>query len=196
VLGAQLRLARQMAGLAAAVAASGTVMTSATGGCDDGNGARLAARLSSCLAVEGGGCEASAQAAESSLGYYFTLWSSYMEAENGMLSRRAKLIAEREEANKAFEKSRGKVSHNSGKQEDLRRAKEEKENELERCTKSGRREVRRMHQRRLAEARETFVRYAESQARTARETAAGLTSGAGKLKEMMATPARIEKESD
>ncbi len=111
-----------------------------------------------------------------------------MDAQSAMLARRACLLAERDAAAKSFSKATAKSAKSGGgasaaqKLEDLRRAKEEKENELERCSKTGKAEVRRFHQRRLTEMRDALVQYAEGQIGSARDACEELTRSLTKLK--------------
>ncbi len=108
-----------------------------------------------------------------------------MEAEIAMLARRTNLLNDRAAAMKAFTKASTKAG-GSGQQhklEDLRRVKEEKENELERCSKTGKAEIRRFHQRRLTEMRDALVHYAEGQISSAKDACEELSKGLGRIRD-------------
>ena len=106
-----------------------------------------------------------------------------------MLARRAKMLAEREAATSKFAKATTAAAAKpggiaaSGKLESLRMTKEERENEFERCSKTATAEVRRFHQLRLMEMRDTMVQYTEGQIRCARDALGELGVCVDKLRE-------------
>ncbi len=173
VLGAQMRLANQLALLA-------TALTTTVGGREGSNGFynRLNAGVASCLAQERRGVDAAVASADSALGSYLTFWSSYLEEENAMLSRRANLVNQRDAAAKACSKAKfGEASESSQKQM------KEKEDEVAQCARTAKAEMRRFHQRRLTELRDSLVQYTEGQIMCARHAYDELSKSVDKLRE-------------
>lgn len=157
VMGAQMRLAKQITHLA-------TALTASVGGNEGANAFynRLNSRFSTCLEQERRGVEATVANEDRTMGAYLGFWNSYLEAENAMLLRRTCLMVERESAARAFARAK------PAKLDQLRLAKEEREDEFERCSKTASSEMRRFHQRRLMEMRDTLVQYTEGQIKCAR----------------------------
>ena len=120
-----------------------------------------------------------------------------------MLSRRACMLSDRDRAAKAFSKAVAKAglggsgaSAQQQRVEDLRRAKEEKENELERCSKTGKAEIRRFHQRRLTEMRDALAHYAEGQIGCARDACEDLAKGLARLRELNLTQQQQQQQEE
>ena len=155
LMNAHLRLSSQMRRLSTALNAS-------AGGRDGVNGYYngLNARFSSALeASDKTALERNISASEKTMGSYMSLWSGYMDSENAMLAKRATLVSTVESAAKSLAKKTGRgISTPS-----LRRLTEEKEANLENCNRRARSEVRRFHQKRLTEMRDSLVHYAEGQ---------------------------------
>ena len=173
VLGTQIRLANQLALLAAA-------LTTTVGGREGSNGFhnRLNAGVASCLAQERRGVDAAVASADDALGSYLTFWSSYLEEENAMLSRRANLVTERDAVAQACAKAKfGEASESSQKQM------KEKDAEVARCARMAEAEMRRFHQRRLTELRDSLVQYTEGQIMCARHAYHELSKSVDKLRE-------------
>jgi hypothetical protein len=82
---------------------------------------------------------------------YLVLWTSYLESENSMLQRRSNTIAEVDKASKALAKAK------PNKMAVAKLLKDDKDLELESCSKLANLEVRRFHQQRLSEMKETLV---------------------------------------
>ncbi len=125
-----------------------------------------------------------------------------MDAQAAMLSRRACMVSDRDGAARAFSKAVTRSAkggpavtvQNQQRVEELRKAKEEKENELERCSKTGRAEIRRFHQRRLTEMRDAMAQYAEGQIECARDACEELAKGLARLKEVNLQPQQQETQ--
>jgi hypothetical protein len=82
---------------------------------------------------------------------YLVLWTGYLESENAMLQRRSNILVEADKAAKALAKAKpNKVAV-------AKMLKDDRDQELESCSKFANLEVRRFHQQRLSEMKETLV---------------------------------------
>ena len=82
---------------------------------------------------------------------YLVLWTGYLESENSMLQRRSNILVEADKASKALAKAKpNKVAV-------AKMLKDDRDQELESCSKLANLEVRRFHQQRLSEMKETLV---------------------------------------
>merc|ERR1711974_15197 len=93
-------------------------------------------------------------------------WCPYVEEENNMLNRRLTLISETDAAAKAL--ARATLSGKPSKTTAALKAKEQKDEELTKATTLGEQEIRRFHQQRLSEMKESLINYAKFQVESAR----------------------------
>ena len=128
---------------------------------------KLNSQFGLCLEKEKSGLDLYIANEEASLANYLTLWSSYMDEENAMLERRTDLVVETEAAAKALTKAT--LAGKAPKTAAALNVKEDKERDLKSATKMAEVEVRRFHQQRLGEMKESLIAYTEGQIRAARE---------------------------
>ena len=112
-----------------------------------------------------------------------------MDEENAMLERRNNLAVEAEAAAKALTKAT--LAGKAPKTAAALTVKEDKERDLKSATKMAEVEVRRFHQQRLGEMKETLVAYTEGQIRAAREAHQKLASCVDKMKQFE-LPKKVE----
>ena len=153
-----------------------TLLGASVGGKQGTNGYynRLCSQFGTCLEEERKGIDAYVANEEASLANYLSLWTSYMDEENAMLGRRTALVVETEAATKALAKAT--LAGKAAKTAAALSTKEEKERDLKSATKMAEVEIRRFHQQRLGEMKESLIAYTEGQIRAAREAHQKLTS--------------------
>lgn len=127
-----------------------------------------------------------ARSGEETLGSYLTLWNDYVMEENAMLHRRSSLVGEVETATRNLAKAT--VSGKAAKTAVALQVKEQKDSELKNATAMGEAEIRRFHQQRLAELKESLVSYAQGQMQVAKDTHEKLSSCLSGLKAFKLPP--------
>ena len=141
---------------------------------------KLNSQFGSCLDKEKSGLDGYIANEEASLGNYLTLWTSYMNEENAMLERRNDLVIETEAAAKALTKAT--LAGKAAKTAAALNLKEDKERDLKASTKMAEVEIRRFHQQRLGEMKESLISYTEGQIRAARDAKQKLALCVEKMK--------------
>ena len=116
-----------------------------------------------------------------------------MEEENAMLERRTSLVVETEAAAKALTKAT--LAGKAAKTAAALTTKEDKERDLKSATKMAEVEIRRFHQQRLGEMKESLIAYTEGQIRAAREAHQKLASCVNKMKQFE-LPKKLEQAND
>ena len=124
--------------------------------------------------------DANAKNADSSLNGFLSLWTSYVEEENHMLARRVGLLSEAEGAAKVLAKAT--LSGKPAKTTAALQAKEHKDSELRKATTLGEQEIRRFHQQRLLEMKESLISYTQGQIKVAKDTHDRLSKSVALLK--------------
>ena len=173
VINAQLRLTNQLTHLSTALNAS-------VGGNEGGNAFynRLNSRFSGSIDAEARANNLVVANEEKTMDTYLKHWSSYLSAEQEMLAKRTNLMLERDTAAKNV------ARHTKpSRVEAARAAAADKEAVFQRCSKVAAGEVRRFHQRRVAEMKETLVVYAEGQIECARESCDDLANCLAKMRD-------------
>ena len=154
---------------------------------------RLNSQFGSCLEKEKNGLDGYIANEEASLSNYLTLWTSYMGEENAMLERRNDLVLEAEAAAKALTKAT--LAGKAAKTAAALNLKEDKERDLKASTKMAEVEIRRFHQQRLGEMKESLIAYTEGQIRAARDAKQKLSLCVEKMKSFE-LPAESESFAD
>jgi hypothetical protein len=116
-----------------------------------------------------------------------------MDEENAMLERRTSLVVETEAAAKALTKAT--LAGKAPKTAAALTTKEDKERDLKSATKMAEVEIRRFHQQRLGEMKESLIAYTEGQIRAAREAHQKLASCVDKMKQFD-LPKKLEQAND
>jgi len=171
----QMRLSNQIAHLS-------TILGASVGGNQGINKYynKLNSQFGTCLDKEKSGLDGYVANEEASLGNYLTLWTSYMNEENAMLERRNDLVIETEAAAKALTKAT--LAGKAAKTAAALNLKEDKERDLKASTKMAEVEIRRFHQQRLGEMKESLISYTEGQIRAARDAKQKLALCVEKMK--------------
>ena len=141
---------------------------------------RLNSQFGTCLDKEKSGLDGYIANEEASLANYLTLWTSYMNEENAMLERRNDLVIEADAAAKALTKAT--LAGKAAKTAAALNLKEDKERDLKASTKMAEVEIRRFHQQRLGEMKESLIAYTEGQIRAARDAKQKLSLCVEKMK--------------
>ena len=129
---------------------------------------RLNSQFGSCLEQEKTGLDGYAKSSQETFGTYLTLWNDYVSEESAMLQRRATLVHEVDVANRALAKAT--ISGKPAKTAAALAIKEQRDKDLKSATAQGETEVRRFHQQRLSEMKESLTSYAQEQLKVAKDT--------------------------
>lgn len=161
VVSAKLKTSNQITHLS-------TLLKASVGGREGTHGVynKLNSIFGSSLEGDRQALDSSVRGSEDSLGNYFNNWCPYVEEENNMLNRRLTLLSETDAAAKAL--ARATLSGKPSKTTAALQAKEQKDGELTKATTLGEQEIRRFHQQRLSEMKESLINYAKFQVESAR----------------------------